>query len=383
MQAVYITDLAGFLPNAPVDNNDIERVLGRLNGKPSRAMKITLRSNGIKLRHYAIDPATGRYTHNNAQMTAEAVRALLARAERDVRDIDFLACGTSSADQIQPSHASMVHGELKSPPCETASISGVCASGTGALKFAYLQIAAGLSRAAVSTGSEFVSSCMRAANFAPETEAMAQNLDQHPELAFEKDFLRWMLSDGAGAALLRPEPNPTRESLRIDWIDGQSYAGDMDACMYFGAIKRENGSLQGWREEKRPDDALRAGYFSLQQDVRLLNDNMVDVSVKRALLPLAARRGLKPDAIDWFVPHYSSEYFRPRLQSRLVECNFPIAEERWFSNLATKGNVGSAAIYVMLEELLYSGRLKKGDRVLCFVPESSRFTIYFMHLTVV
>jgi 3-oxoacyl-[acyl-carrier-protein] synthase-3 len=31
-------------------------------------------------------------------------------------------------------------------------------------------------------------------------------LEKQPELAFEKDFLRWMLSDGAGAVLLENKP---------------------------------------------------------------------------------------------------------------------------------------------------------------------------------
>jgi 3-oxoacyl-[acyl-carrier-protein] synthase-3 len=37
----------------------------------------------------------------------------------------------------------------------------------------------------------------------------------------------------------------------------------------------------------------------------------------------------------------------------------------------------------MVDELLKSGRLKAGDRLLGFVPESGRFTGSLMHLTVV
>ena len=35
-----------------------------------------------------------------------------------------------------------------------------------------------------------------------------------------------------------------------------------------------------------------------------------------------------------------------------------ISEEKWFSNLTSKGNTGAASIYIMLEELMYSGNLK-------------------------
>ncbi|MCE1782038.1 hypothetical protein LWT85_24965, partial [Enterobacter hormaechei] len=58
-------------------------------------------------------------------------------------------------------------------------------------------------------------------------------------------------------------------------------------------------------------------------------------------------------------------------------------QERWFTNLTVKGNTGSASIYIMLDELMKSGKLKKDQRLLCFIPESARFTGAFMHLTVV
>jgi 3-oxoacyl-[acyl-carrier-protein] synthase-3 len=380
---VYITDLARFLPNAPVDNDNIERVLGRLNGKPSRAMRVTLRSNGIRLRHYAIDPATGKLTHTNANMTAEAVRAVLQRANAPLTSLDLLSCGTSSPDQIAPAHGNMVHGELKSPPCEVVTFAGICATGASALKYAYLNVATGQSSTAVSSGSEFVSSCMRANQFKPETDAMLAELEAKPELAFEKDFLRWMLSDGAGAALVRDKPNADRLSLRIDWIDGRSFAGQMESCMYAGAIKREDGSLRGWREPDDPNETLRDGYFAVKQDVRLLNENIGPIAVKETLMPIVKRRGLVADEITWFLPHMSSEYFRPRLVSELKNNGFDIPMERWFTNLATTGNIGSAAVYLMLDEMLYSGRLRRGDRLLCLVPESSRFSIYYIHLTVV
>lgn len=47
--------------------------------------------------------------------------------------IDLLACGTTFADQLVPSHTNMVHGELGIPPCENISTTGVCISSTAAL----------------------------------------------------------------------------------------------------------------------------------------------------------------------------------------------------------------------------------------------------------
>jgi 3-oxoacyl-[acyl-carrier-protein] synthase-3 len=145
----------------------------------------------------------------------------------------------------------------------------------------------------------------------------------------------------------------------------------------------DDGGLRGWREVDDPQDTWRQGYFAVKQDVRLLNEHILPISVKGALLPIAARRGLKAEDVTWFVPHYSSEYFHPRLHATMVEHGFDIPLERWFSNLATTGNIGSASMYILLKDLFYSNRLRKGDRLLCYIPESSRFSIYYMHLTVV
>ena len=59
-----------------------------------------------------------------------------------------------------------------------------------------------------------------------------------------------------------------------------------------------------------------------------------------------------------------------------------IRPERWFTNLETKGNTGSASMYIMLEELFHSDKLKIGETILCYIPESGRFSTAFMLLTV-
>lgn len=382
-KSVYITDLAGFLPNAPVDNDNIERVLGMVGGKPSHSRRLVLRNNGIKTRYYAIDPATGRYTHNNAQLAAEAVRRLSAKSGISLNEVECLTCGTSSPDLLQPSHGQMVHGELGSHPCEVVTTAGVCSSGITSMKYAYMSVALGLTKNAVATGSECVSGFMRASNFEPEMKARIEKLEKHPAIGFEKDFLRWMLSDGAGAALLTNQPQAQKLSLRIEWMDYLSFAGDMPVCMYSGAIRQEDGTLKAWRESEDPMDVVRWNYMSVKQDARLLDEHIMKVSVERALIPIVKKRSLKPEDVTWFLPHYSSEYFRPRLHDTMSANGFGIPYERWFTNLTSKGNIGSAAIYLIIEELLDSGALRKGDRLLCYIPESARFSICYMLLTVV
>jgi 3-oxoacyl-[acyl-carrier-protein] synthase-3 len=376
---VYITDIAAFLPNEPVDNQHIEQVLGMVHQTPSRTRAIILRNNKIRQRYYAIEPATGRITHSNAQLTAAAVRRLRPYADFTLDQIECLACGTSSPDQLMPGHGVMVHGELGSAPCEVASLSGICLSGVNALKYAAMNVALGLSQNAVATGSELASSFMRAELFAAVTAEKAAALEATPILSFEADFLRWMLSDGAGAAFLSGTPAAQGLSLRIDWIEHLSFAGELETCMYSGAIKNDDGSLSGWRALARAN----ADAFLVKQDVKLLNREIITTIVNKALTRLVAQKGLTPEGIDWYLPHYSSEFFRQLLHERMEEIGFAIPRERWFTNLHSKGNTGSASIYIMLAELFHSGRLRPGETILCMIPESGRFSVAHMLLTVV
>jgi 3-oxoacyl-[acyl-carrier-protein] synthase-3 len=380
MPAVYINAIAAFLPNDPVGNDQMEAVLGQAGPSPSRARRTILRSNGIQTRHYAINPETGLASHNNAQLTAAAI-TLLGSEQFDLREIDCLACGTTMADQLMPNHAVMTHAELAIAPCEVVATAGVCLAGMTAMKYAYLGVAAGEFSHAVATGSETASAVMRGKLFEPEIQQQLDALQKRPEIAFEKDFLRWMLSDGAGAVLLQPEPNRHELSLKIEWIFERSYANEMDACMYSGAVKQADGSLKGWKEFG-PEGWLAESVFSVKQDVKQLNEHVIHYTVERPLAEIMQSKGLSAEQIDYYVPHYSSHFFRDKVAEGMANVGFDIPYERWFTNLSSKGNTGSASIYIMLEELFSSGRLQKDEKILCYIPESGRFSSAFMLLTV-
>ena len=381
MNPVFITEIAAVLPNEPVNNDEMESVLGQVGSRASRARRMVLRSNGIKSRYYAVDRATGKPTHTNAELTAEAVRKL-QRDDFSLAAMDCLACGTSLADQMMPNHAVMVHGELEGAvSCEVMATSGVCVAGMTAMKYAFMGVASGEFSKAVATGSEIASASMKGSMFEPEVNAKIEALEQKPELAFEKDFLRWMLSDGAGAVLLEPQPKADGLSLRIDRILQRSYANEMDACMYSGATKDADGQLTGWKQLP-PEAWLSDSVFSVKQDVKLLNDNIIHYTVEKPLQEILQTTPLKPEDVDIFIPHYSSNFFRQKVYDGMARVGFEIPYERWFTNLSSKGNTGSASIYIMLEELFYSGNLQAGQTILCYIPESGRFSTAFMLLTV-
>lgn len=376
MKDVYITRIAKFLPNKPVENEEMEEKLGIINGKASKARRVVLRNNRIQKRYYAIGE-NGEVTHNNAQLTAEAVEEL-CDDNFTVQDIELLSCGTSSPDQILPSHTSMVHGFLKNRTMEINSASGACCSGMNALKYGFMSIKTGQVKNAVCAGSERTSSWMKSDVFENEVEHL-QELESSPILAFNKEFLRWMLSDGAGAFLLENEPNG-ETPLKIEWIQGFSYAHEMETCMYAGGEKLENGQLKPWSEYPAKKWG-KMSLFAMKQDTRLLGDNILKKGV--ASLKLAyENHGIGPDDVDYYLPHISSYYFKQGLYDEMKSHGIEMPWDKWFLNLDQIGNIGAASIYVMLEELVSSGKLKKGDKILFHVPESARFSYMYAYLTV-
>lgn len=375
---VYIINTSSFLPNEPVENADMEKFLGYINNSPSRSKSIVLRNNGIKRRYYAMKP-DGTITHSNAELTALAIRALFQKPE-DLKTIELLSCGTSSPDQLLPSHSVMVHGLLpETKSIEVVSPAGVCCAGMHALKYAYLAIKAGEVQKAVTTGSERISPALASSNYQDEVKRLSE-LEKDPYIGFEKEFLRWMLSDGASAFLLSNTPNNNGLSLKIEWMEGFSFANEQEACMYMGAEKNEDGSLKGYMEFS-PKDLLDRSVLSVKQDVKQLSKNIVElggVGLKKVL----EKHHFKAAEIDYFLPHLSSGFFKDKVHDKLVENGTPIPYDKWFVNLSEVGNVGSGSAYLMVDALFKSGKLKKGHKVLLLVPESGRFSYMYALLTV-
>jgi 3-oxoacyl-[acyl-carrier-protein] synthase-3 len=376
MERVYITRCSKFLPNEAISNDQMESFLGMINGKPSVARRLVLNRNKISSRYYALD-REGRATHSNADMTVLAIQSLFDQGF-SVEDIELLSCGTTSPDQLLPSHAAMVHGLLGHRNMELSSLSGACCSGMQAMKYGFMSVGSGNSANAVCAGSERISSWLKSGKYDAEAEKISR-LEQNGFVAFEKEFLRWMLSDGAGCVLLENKPGPGI-SLQMEWLEITSFAHRIETCMYAGAEKQQDGSLKGWHEVE-PSLWLDQSLFSLQQDIKLLGCNIVELG-QEFLNQLIVKHQLDISGIDYFLPHLSSEFFKVRIMDALERAGTPIPAEKWFTNLTKVGNVGAASPFLMLEELFHSGRLKKGEKLLLMVPESARFSYSYCLLTV-
>ena len=378
MQDVFITKASTYLPNEPVSNDEMESYLGLVNNTPSKARALILRNNKITTRYYALDK-NGKSTHTNAQITAKAIEGLFDENFKK-EDMTLLSVGTTSPDQIQPSHASMVHGELNiSKSIEINTSTGLCNSGMNALNYGFLNIKAGIKDNAVCVGSERMSAWMTADKFNHEAENL-KLLEERPIVAFKREFLRWMLSDGAGAFLLETKPRENEVSLKIDWIDFYSYAHEIEACMYSGCEKQEDGSLKSWAEYPA-EEWLNQSIFALKQDTKIL-DKYILVKGAESLRSSFDKHQLDPETVDHVLAHISSGYFKEGLKEEFANVGLDFPWEKWFYNLSEVGNIGAGSIFIAVEQLMNSGKLKKGEKILLCVPESGRFAYSCALLTV-
>lgn len=379
LRDVYITGTGAFLPGPPVGVEAMEDFIGRIGGRSSAVGRRALRWNGVETRHYALTPE-GRPLHSNASMTAAATKAALEDAGLSVGDLKHLATATTQGDYIVPGHASAVHAELGAPPIEIASYQSVCASALMAAKGAWLQVRAGEAEVAAAAAGEFSSRWFR-----PEFYEGTSLVDAKGRARVEADFLRFTLSDGAGAVVMEPKPRPISDSgglsLKVEWIDLTSLAGRFDPCMWAGSTFADRADMKSAWSHAGPVAAHASGSVALVQDFELLK--IVIRAWIGVWLEKVDQGRIVPDQVDHLLCHYSARSLREEIVSVLKSTAAMIPEEKWFSNLPTVGNIGAASIWVMLDEFMKSGRAKKGEKVLLIVPESGRAMVGFMMCEVV
>ena len=363
---VYVTATGAFYPGEPVGNDRIDDYVAPLNGTSPRLKRRILAENGIEQRYYST-AQDGHTRFGAAQMAAAAVHACLADAGLALADIELLCTGTSGGDVTLPGFANMVQGELAAPPMTTSSHAGVCAAGIAALQHAAMALETKRAARALVATSEVPSRLFKRSRFA----------SRGYDIDFDAHFLRWMLSDAAGAWLLETEPRGAL-SLKLRGAHLRSFSGDYPVCMQVGLAA---GSQQSYLDYESFAAAEAAGAYALRQNIRLL-PNLFDLGIHE-YARLVSSGWIDPQRVDHFLCHYSSQRFAPVVRDLLDTAGLAIPEERWYSNLKTRGNTGAASIFVMLDDFLRERRVKPGERILCFVPESGRFTVAYLLFEVV
>jgi 3-oxoacyl-[acyl-carrier-protein] synthase-3 len=344
-----------------VENDDIQRHIGHLDGEMEVKRKV-MAMNGIQRRYYAQDQQQ-QPTHDVYELGASAVGQCLQN-ENNTSDISFLAAGTTYAPLAAPGIASILHHRLQkhgllNHPLEISSHAGICSSAATAMIAAIRGITSGQHQAALCVGAEMASAVTNAANIRP-----VDDRDQHTNVRnsqwFMSVFLRFMLSDGAGAVLLQNHPHPSQMSFRINWTEAMSFANETPLCM-----KLDNRT------------AL------LSQDLAVLSRHLYPTADKFLSYAFKASNDTL-DSYDVVLPHISSFFFRRKFERMIAaHCVAPEQTVPFWTDLETSGNTGAASIYIMLDHYVQQQEIRDGQRILLFVPESGQFNFVLVSLTAV
>lgn len=360
---VYLAAASLYLPGKPINNDEMDEFIAPLNRISARIKKRILDENGIQTRHYAINEQ-GETVESHAQLASNAIRACLQQTQTPLDHISLLTAGSSGGDALMPGFANMIQGELGAPPMQTLSSQGVCAAGVSAIEFAAQAIELGAHQNAMVVAAEMPSRMFKRSRFAPR--AYESDFDAH--------FLRWMLSDGAGAIQLSNQAfTHNGLAIKLKWIHQKSFSGDYPVCMQLGLTADRSQSFLDFASSS---EAEAAGALSLRQDIRLL-PHLFDICIHE-YVKLVDAGWIKSTDIDHFLCHYSSAKFMPVVEDLLEKAGLTIPSDKWYSNLATRGNTGAASIFIMLAEFLQQKTLKAGEKIFCFIPESGRMTAGFM-----
>src|SRR5262249_45060449 len=131
------------------------------------------------------------------------------------------------------------------------------------------------------------------------------------DIDFDAHFLRWMLSDAAGAWLLERRARAA-PSLKLLGVHVRPFSGDYSLFIQVGLSASANRSYLDYESFAQ---AEADGAYALRQNIRLL-PNLFDLGIHE-YVRLVQSGWIEPQRVDHFLCHYSSQRFAPVVRELL------------------------------------------------------------------
>ena len=252
-------------------------------------------------------------------MAAEAAKKALEDAKVTAEEIDLLIVSSVSSEQLLPCTACSVQKEIGAVNAAAFDLNAACSGFIVAYQMAAGQIKAGLSKKALLIGVECLSNIV---NWQDRGTCI-------------------LFGDGAGAAVISADEENDEESIEIPSVlhsDGSR--GEVLTCKNpTGA--REDGSLAGYVAM----DGREIYKFAVRQ-VPIVVNEILEKAQKSV------------SEIDLFVLHQANKRIVEAIAKRLKQ---PI--EKFPMDMMRNGNMSSASIPVLLDELKKAGKLQPGMKI--------------------
>ncbi len=268
---------------------------------------------GIKARHIAGEGETTR------SLGTEAARRALAHAGLDAGEVDLIILATSTPDQTFPATATLIQADLGITRGAAFDVQAVCSGFVYALSVADAMLKTGQANCALVIGSETFS---RILDWTDRTTCV-------------------LFGDGAGAVVLKAETHP----------DSPDSPGIMVTRIRSDGRYHDKLYVDGG-----PSTTRTVGH--LRMEGREVFKHAVS-NIASVMAEAMAAAGVKPEQVDWFVPHQANRRILEGTAKKLG-----IREDRIVITLDQHGNTSAASIPLAFDLAVKDGRIRKGELVL-------------------
>lgn len=294
------------MPKRVMTNSEFEHVVDTTD-------EWIVQRTGIRQRYIAGEDET------TASLGEAAARKALASAGLEPSDIDLIVLATSTPNNTFPATAVEIQNRLGMHHGAAFDMQAVCSGFIYALTTADLYIRGGVAQRVLVIGAETFS---RLLDWEDRTTCV-------------------LFGDGAGAVVLEA----------AEGVGLTSDTGILAAKLRSDGSHKTKLYVDGGPSTTKTVGHLRMqGREVFKHAVGMITDVIEDSF---------AIAGIKPDDIDWFVPHQANR--------RIIEASakkLGIAEEKVVITVDRHGNTSAASVPLALSVAVEDGRIKKGDLIL-------------------
>jgi len=301
-----VEGVGSYLPARILTNADLSRIV-------DTSDEWIVERTGIHERRIAAEGETTK------DLAVAAARNALADAKIDAGEIDLIVVATSTPDNTFPATATQVQAALGITRGAAFDLQAVCSGFVYALSVTDSLIHSGQGSCALVIGSETFS---RILDWQDRTTCV-------------------LFGDGAGAVVLRA---------------GEGKGSVEDRGILACRMRADGRYADKLYVDGGPSSTKTVGY--LRMEGREVFKHAV-INISSVMEETITAAGLKPQDIDWFVPHQANKRILEGTVRRLG-----ISEKRVVITLDRHGNTSAASIPLALDAAVKDGRIKRGDLVL-------------------
>lgn len=303
-----IIGTGSYIPEKVITNDDLAKYV-------DTSDEWIIERTGIKKRHIMKDETT-------ADMAVEAARKAVENAGIPAEEIDMIIVSSVSSNLILPNTACFVQEQIGAENASCMDINTACTGFITAYNTVQSYIHAGLIETALIVCSEGLSN-------------LVDWKDRGTCILF---------GDGAGAAIIKKDESAVFDTVMKS--DGRK--GSSLTC--------SNGFANRKRLIAEEEEKDYATYIQMDgQEIFRFAVKQVPACIRE----LTEKMNISMDDIDLFVLHQANLRILQSIGKRLK-----VPEEKIPTNVSEYGNVSSACIPILLDELYAAGKLKKGDKII-------------------